>query len=428
MSSPTFFQMKSEFPKAIKSVTVIGMSDDGCASLTARAVHAVQTAQVLVGGERHLEFFPQFEGMKIPVKGKLTEIIRRIDELALENNVAVLASGDPLYYGIGGLLVEKLGLERVQIIPHPGSVQLAFSRIGIGWQDAQTISLHGRPRTGFITRIQNQHKIAVLTDPQNSPSAIAQYMLSYRENGWQVWVCENLGGIDERVRKFSLEELAQSEDISPLNILLLLRPKETVCPPVIGFLHEDLFEKRMPKKGLITKREVRLLSLGFLNLKKDTVIWDIGTASGSVAIEAARISVEGQVYAIEVDSECVVMARENCRQHRVDNVEVIEGRAPQALVDLPRPDAVFIGGSKGSMRDILDVCLEQLTDNGSLVVNAITMENVQEAYQYFQEKDMHPEITLLQISRGVPLAHYHRYEALNPIHIFAVRKGNVLQK
>jgi precorrin-6Y C5,15-methyltransferase (decarboxylating) len=161
-----------------------------------------------------------------------------------------------------------------------------------------------------------------------------------------------------------------------------------------------------------------------LNLKKDAIIWDIGTASGSVAIEAARISVEGQVYAVEVDSECVAMARENCRRHKVDNVQVIEGRAPGVLIGLPRPDAVFIGGSKGSMRDILDVCLEQLTDKGSLVVNAITMENVQEAYQYFQEKDLRPEIILLQVSRGVPLARYHRYEALNPVHIFAVTKGD----
>jgi len=159
-----------------------------------------------------------------------------------------------------------------------------------------------------------------------------------------------------------------------------------------------------------------------MNLKSDSKVWDIGTASGSIAIESAKLCPQGFVYGIEVNQECIAIAKDNCMRHKVDNVEIIEGRAPEALKNLPRPDAVFVGGSKGSMREILDVCLEQLIDGGALVVNAITMENVHEAYQYFKEKELKPEITQLNVSRGVPLAHYHRYEALNPIHIFAVRK------
>ena len=405
-----------------KAITVIGINDDGCVGLPARAVQAIAKAQVLVGGERHLEYFPQFKGVKISIKGKISEIIHQIQELANEHNIAVLSSGDPMYFGIGGRLVKGIGLENVEIISHPGAIPLAFARIGVNWEDACVISLHGRPRKGFIIKIQSQNKIAVFTDDENSPREIAAYMLEFGENGWRAWVCERLGGVEERIRSFSLEELSKTTDIAELNVLILLRENTQEVSPVISFLHEDEFEKRMPKKGLITKREVRLLSLGFMRLKRDAVVWDIGTASGSVAIEAAKICTQGQVYAIEVDHESVEICKQNVIAHKVDNIEVIEGRAPEVLKGLPAPDSVFVGGSKGSMRDILDLCFRQLNDQGTLVVNAITFENVQEVYEYCKENGLTPEIVLLNISRGVPLARYHRYEALNPIHIFSIKK------
>jgi precorrin-6Y C5,15-methyltransferase (decarboxylating) len=141
-----------------------------------------------------------------------------------------------------------------------------------------------------------------------------------------------------------------------------------------------------------------------------------------VSIEAALLAYEGRVYAIEVDPEGVEICRENVRAHAVDNVRVIAGRAPEALTDLEAPDAVFVGGSKGSMEEIIDVALERLRPGGRLVANAITLENAAEAYQALRRRDLVPEVTLLQISRAEPLARYMRYEALNPIQIFAVQK------
>jgi len=408
---------------ATKAVTIIGMSNDGCLSLTARALNSVQKAQVLVGGKRHLAYFPQFEGQRIPIKGKLLDLIEKIDELSHENNVVVLASGDPLFFGVGGLITKKIGSQRVEIIAHPGSIQLAFSRIGMKWDDAKIISLHGKKIEGFITKIQSADKIALLTDNINTPQKIAIHMLKYKEENWDAYVCENLGGVDEKVQQYTLSVLSQEDQLSDLNVLILNRSDiSRRTPSTIGFIHEDDFEKRMPKKGLITKREVRLLSLGYLNLNKNSIVWDIGAASGSVAIEAARIAENGFVYAVEINSGCIEICKDNLITHKIDNVQVIEGRAPEALEGLPKPDAVFVGGSKGSMRDILDYCLEKLTEGGKLVINAITMENIQEAYSYAKENKLDVEISQVNISRGVPLAHYHRYEALNPIHIFAITK------
>jgi precorrin-6Y C5,15-methyltransferase (decarboxylating) len=230
------------------------------------------------------------------------------------------------------------------------------------------------------------------------------------------------------VRRFTLPELAASDDIGELNVLLLVRGDDAPASPgwraptTIPFLHEDAFAKRMPKKGLITKREVRLLSLASLAIRPDSVVWDIGAGSGSVSIEAALLAPEGRVYAIEVDPEGVAICRENLLAHAVDNVEIIAGRAPEALRDLDTPDAVFVGGSKGSLQEIIEVALDRLAPGGRLVVNAITLENAGEAYQALRARGLVPEVTLLQISRGEPVARYLRYEALNPIQIFAVTK------
>ena len=408
-----------------KAVSVVGIGNDGCASLTSRALTAIECATWLVGGERQLAFFPQFRGERIVLKegAGITTAIDRIAMAASESNVCVLASGDPMFFGIGGLVVKKIGAEHVEIIPQPSSIQWAFARVGMKWDDAAVLSVHGRPADGFLTRLRSLAKLAVLTDETTSPPVLAERMRTHGEIGWRAFVCENLAGPDERVRAFTIEALAAATDIGPLNVLLLERVDPLWRPPTsIPFLHEDAFAKRVPKKGLITKREVRLLSLAAMAIRRDSVVWDIGAGSGSVSIEAAMLAPLGRVYAVEIDPEGVEICLDNVRTHAVDNVRVVAGRAPEALADLETPDAVFVGGSKGSMEEIIDVALERLKPGGRLVVNAITLENAGEAYQSFRKREIVPEVTLLQISRGEPLARYLRYEALNPIQIFAVTR------
>ncbi|HET6146548.1 MAG TPA: precorrin-6y C5,15-methyltransferase (decarboxylating) subunit CbiE [Polyangia bacterium] len=418
-----------------RAVTLVGIGDDGCKGLTSRALDAVASAAWLVGGERQLAFFPQFGGQRIVLKDGIGAAIDRVAAIAVESNVCVLASGDPMFFGVGALVVKRLGAEHVEVIPQPSSVQWAFARTGQKWDDAVLLSLHGRARRGFLTRLRRHAKVAVLTDEENSPPRLAAHLVAHGQTGWTAWVCENLAGPGERVRRFTVEELAAVEDVGSLNVLLLMRSDVSWrAPPAIPFLHEDTFARRMPRKGLITKREVRLLSLAGLGIRPDSVVWDIGAGSGSVSIEAALLAPEGRVYAIEVDPEGVAICGENLRAHAVDNVEVIAGRAPEALAGLDAPDAVFVGGSKGSLAEIIEVALARLNPGGRLVANAITLENAAEAYQAIRARGLLPEVTLLQISRGEPLGptvtmgpgagapRYLRYEALNPIQIFAVTK------
>lgn len=404
-------------------VTLVGIGDDGCASLSARAFNAITRAQVLVGGERHLGFFKQFAGERIVLKNGVGQSMERIARLADENNVCVLASGDPLFFGIGAMVIKRLGGEHVEVLPQPTSMQWAFAKASIKWDDATFVSVHGRSREGFLTRLKRVSKVGVFTDEENSPARLASLMLEHGQVDWKAWLCENLAGPDERVRVFSIAELANCDDIRPLNVLILQRTDPKWTPPAfIPFIHEDEFAKRIPKKGLITKREVRLLSLAAMRIRPDSVVWDIGAGSGSVSIEAAIMASEGRIYAVEVDPEGVEICIENLRHHGIDNVRVIAGRAPEALADLETPDAVFVGGSKGSMEEILDFALDRLRDRGYVVANAITLENANEIYATFRRRGIVPDVTLLQVSRAEPLARYLRYEALNPIQIFSAMK------
>ncbi|MCG8424123.1 MAG: precorrin-6y C5,15-methyltransferase (decarboxylating) subunit CbiE [Proteobacteria bacterium] len=403
------------------AITVVGIGADGCLSLTSRAMNAVSSAQVLVGGERQLAFFAEFAGQRIVLKDGVLAALREVEELAADNNVCILASGDPLFFGIGSLVMRQFGVQHVDIIPQPSSVQWAFARIGLKWDDAHFLSLHGRRRNEFITRVKAMNKVACLTDEEYSPGRIASLLVEAGDTEWRAWVCEDLGSVEERVRSFELAELAEQSEFRPLNILVLVRSNpDWRAPGMIPYLHEDAFAKRMPKKGLITKREVRMLSLAALRIRPDSVVWDIGAGSGSVSIEAALLAPRGRVYAVEVDAEGVAICRDNIRSHGVDNVTVVEGRAPAALADLESPDAVFVGGSKGSLDAIIETSLDRLAPAGTLVVNAITMENVADAYRGFRSRGFVPEVTLVNISRGVPLARYLRYEALNPVHIISV--------
>ncbi|HMG20646.1 MAG TPA: precorrin-6y C5,15-methyltransferase (decarboxylating) subunit CbiE, partial [Kofleriaceae bacterium] len=264
-----------------RAVSVVGIGDDGCAGLTSRAIGAVSRAQVLVGGRRQLAFFPEHTGERIALASGVAAVLDRVAELAEDRNVCILASGDPLLFGIGRLVIDRLGAAHVEVIPQPSSVQLAFARAGVAWDDAAVVSLHGRPLEGCVAKIARCGKVAVLTDDERTPPRIAARMLAYGETAWRAWVCEALGGPDERVRGFTLGDLAAATDIGPLNVLVLVRSDPRWRPPPrVPFSPEDAFARRMPKKGLITKREVRLISLAQLAIRDGDVVWDVGAGSG----------------------------------------------------------------------------------------------------------------------------------------------------
>ena len=172
----------------------------------------------------------------------------------------------------------------------------------------------------------------------------------------------------------------------------------------------------------ISKKEVRAIALMNMELSENSTVWDIGAGSGSLSVESALIAKNGNVFAVETDPLGVEICEENKKSFKVDNLTVIHALAPQGLADLPKPDSVFIGGTKGKMEDIISLCFDSLKMDGKLVLSAITLQSVALALETFEKLKLKPEVQLIQVSRGKPLAHYLRYEALNPIHLFTVKK------
>jgi precorrin-6B C5,15-methyltransferase / cobalt-precorrin-6B C5,C15-methyltransferase len=398
------------------NIKIIGIGDDGVAGLLPMYKEWIAQSELLVGGERQLAFFPQYQGEKRLLKSGLTELVAGLQ--TEKRPTVVLASGDPLFYGIGGYLAGKL---QAQVYPALSSIQLAFARMGESWHDAYIASVHGRSMKGLAQRIDGKAKIALLTDEENSPGAIAKYLLSFGMTEYRAFVAENLGGSEERTGWYELPELVDAA-FSPLNVIILRKQGES---PVwtLGIPDEE-FAQRKPDKGLITKREVRVLSMGCLGLRTDSTVWDIGTCTGSVAIEAARIARDGAVFAIEKNEGDLENALTNMRKFRTD-LTVIHGKAPQGLETFPDPDAVFIGGSGGELRELLHVCCTRLKAGGSIVLNAATIENLHDAVQAFKEEGFETSILLSQLSRSKPILGMNRFEGLNPVYIITARKSTV---
>ncbi|RJS59102.1 precorrin-6y C5,15-methyltransferase (decarboxylating) subunit CbiE [Bacillus sp. PK3_68] len=395
-------------------IKIIGIGDDGRTGLPALYEKWINEADLLAGGERQLAFFPDYARETFTIKGNLRELKERLKK-PQQGKVVVLASGDPLFYGVGGYLSKEA---EADIYPQPSSVQLAFARMGESWSDAAVISLHGRKITGLAQRIDGKEKIALLTDEVNSPQALARYLTSFGMNEYQAFVAENLGGEQERCRWLSLAEMEKSE-FSPLNVVILKQVEKPKQWP-LGIPDEE-FAQRKPDKGLLTKKEIRVLTIGQMNLHENSIVWDIGTCTGSVAIEAAKIASEGAVYAIEKNEEDLENARENFAKFRTD-ITAVHGKAPDGLESFPDPDSVFIGGTAGNINGIFDECCSRLKDDGTIVMNVVTLENLYEAQQALKERGFQVDITLAQIARSKPILHLTRMEGLNPIYIITAKR------
>ncbi|MBI4362674.1 MAG: precorrin-6y C5,15-methyltransferase (decarboxylating) subunit CbiE [Euryarchaeota archaeon] len=388
-------------------IHIIGIGDSGPSSLDGGARELVENAEVLVGGNRHLEMFPGSRAERIPITGKLDPVFEALRQNRGKKRIVVLASGDPLFHGIAHTLMKRLPREWFRIHPNVSSMQMAFARAREPWEDAVLVSIHGKPLENLAEHLEAK-KLGLFTDDKNTPDAIARWLLSRGENNWRGVVCENLGGADERVVESTLEELA-AQRFAPLNVLLLLRAEAGPAGPSRvewrGFgVPEDLFHQRKPKAGLITKTEVRVLCLSKLQLTQDSIVWDIGAGSGSVSIEAARLAPRGRVYAIEKNVEDLDIVRRNIARFALANVEAVHATAPEGLDKLEAPDAVFIGGTAGNMGDILRACAGRLRPGGRIVVTLATVENLAECLRALRELHLPAEVTQVSIARGKDVA------------------------
>lgn len=396
-------------------ITVIGLHTGNRAILSSALQQHIDAADLLVGGKRHLAQFPSFSGETLSITNNIEAVFERL-EVALQNGErsVVLASGDPLFFGMGGTLRRRFKPEQLEIYPAPSSFQLAFAAMGEWWQDATLLSAHGRPLERVIAQIRQSKKAAILTDNRHTPAVIARELI---ENGVdpisRCAVCENMGQKNETVKELMLQDCVEAH-FAPLNVMLVW-PLLTDAYPTIG-IPDHLYRT---EKQQITKREVRLLTLAELELSPDQIMWDIGAGSGAVSIEAGRMAPGAMIYAVEKRAIFCNHIRSNLANIPAPNVQLHEGMAPLTCRDWPDPDAIFVGGSGGYLNEIIGMAKARLKAGGRLVLNMATLENLLIARQHLPDAT----VNQIQIGKGQPIQEMLRFEALNPVFMVKWRKS-----
>jgi precorrin-6Y C5,15-methyltransferase (decarboxylating) len=394
-------------------ITVIGF--DGSA-LPSRAAEALAAATLVVGGKRHLDAVAVPENARRHVMGPLSEALAVLDDHTDEDGgpAVVLASGDPGFFGIVRALRER-GFY-TDVVPARSSVALAFASVGLPWDDAIVVSAHGRDIRRAANVCRSHHKVAVLTGPDAGPRELAQALRGVDRT---FVVAEYLGQVGERIHRTTPAEAEKNADWVFPNVVLVLDAGRSAGGPGPGWLAgspagphgwavgEESFVHR---DSMITKAEARALVLARLGPRRGDLVWDVGAGSGSVAVECARFG--AAAVAVDRDDEACERIGINAAGHGV-YVDVVHGIAPACLLDLPQPDAVFVGG--GGV-DVVKACAER--GPRAVVVTLAAVDRVAETWRALRQTGYHADGVLLQSSRLQPLpGEAHRLAATNPVFV-----------
>lgn len=418
---------------------VIGVHDDGAAGLTAPAREFLHAADLVIGAPHQLLAVASLlseQAERRDANGRVTIVAAWVEEaLSIGRRVVVLATGDPLYFGIAAGLIAALGHEQVQVVPTLSSVQLAAARLGLPWQDAKLISVHAADAGEWAFGARHDHGLAplaraigqhdllfCLTSPANDPARLARLLLAAGlGEAFRLDVATRLSAPDEALFT-DLTPAAVAERTFPSpNVLVLRRIAPRPPRPRFG-IEDGEYTQRQPEQGLLTKLEARAVALAKLRLDPAALVWDIGAGAGTVGLEAAMLCPDGHVYAIEKNPADSANARATARRFGILNYTLVTDRAPAQLETWPDPDAVFIGGSSGALAKLIEQCLARLKPGGRLVINIVTFENLASAMAAARTSGLRWEVLQLSAARSQPILQLHRLAAQNPVWIVVITK------
>jgi precorrin-6Y C5,15-methyltransferase (decarboxylating) len=352
-----------------KWLSIIGMGEDGLEGLSLRARMLLSQAEVIVGSKRLLAFTGDRTAEKHEWPQPFSAVIDRITPLRGRSTV-VLATGDPLNYGVARKLMEIVPFAEMEIVPHLSSFSLAAARMGWALGDCDTITLHGRPAANLEAFIQPDVRLLALTADASTVAEVAHRLVSRGYGPSEITVLENMGGPHENSIRFRAEDFSERSfaDLNTLAIWCKPKPGAALLPRIPG-LPDDAFIH----DGQLTKREVRAATLAALGPYPDALLWDVGAGCGSIAIEWMRAARGAQSVAFENDQQRRRMIDENADRLGTPRLKVIAGEAPQSLAGHEAPDAVFIGGGMG-IPGVFETSWAALKPHGRMVANVVTLE------------------------------------------------------
>ncbi|WP_136656466.1 precorrin-6y C5,15-methyltransferase (decarboxylating) subunit CbiE [Nitratireductor sp. XY-223] len=406
-------------------LTILGIGDDGVNSLTPPALALMKSARTLVAPQRVLDHLdlPRLGLDNCEIVPWTMGVGPTLDFLEERRGtpVTILATGDPMFFGIGATMRRRVGADEMLVIPSPSGFSLAAARMGWGLSDVACISLHGRAVAGLQPHILPGNRVLSLTSVGRTVHEAAELLVSRGYGGSVLTVLEHMGGETERTVVTTADEVgafdSETERFADFNVLAIecvASEGAAVLPPVPG-LPDDAFVH----DGQLTKREVRAVTLSALQPCPQAVLWDIGAGCGSVSIEWMRAAQGARAVAIEAESERRAMIAENATRLGTPRLKIVWGRAPAEIADLDAPDAVFIGGGLAD-KGVFEACWQALKPGGRLVANTVTLEN--EARLTALHAEFGGSLTRIAVSRAQEIGSYRGWKPFMPVTQWAVRK------
>ena len=390
-----------------KWLAIIGIGEDGLSGLSSIARSLIDTAEILVGGDRHLDMLPADVRSRLvwafPIESTIQQIIS-----CRGKSVCVLASGDPLWFGIGTTLLKKIPMEEVVIIPSPSTFSLICARLGWSLNEVETLSLCGRPASLLHTYIYPNAKLLILSSGEKTPEIVANILCDRNFSNSKITVLEHLGGEKERIISSIANQYQTFPEFANLNAIAvecIPNPDAKILSRIVG-LSDDVYHH----DGQLTKCEVRAITLSALAPNAGELLWDVGAGCGSIAIEWMRSHPRCQAIAIEKSRTHFIS--ENAIALGTPNLKIIEGKAPEILQGLPTPDAIFIGGG-ATVPYLFETCWENLRSHGRLVANIVTLEGEQKLFQWQQKYG--GTLTQISISRAEAIGAFLGWKPMRPV-------------
>ncbi|MFE3827432.1 precorrin-6y C5,15-methyltransferase (decarboxylating) subunit CbiE [Streptomyces sp. NPDC059092] len=399
-------------------MTVVGIGADGWAGLSGEAREALRRADVVIGGDRQLGLLPagECQGERVAWPSPLRPAVPGLLATHAGRRIAVLASGDPMFYGIGRALGEVVGAAALRVVPHPSSVSYACARLGWPVEDAEVVTLVGRPTDRLTAALHDGRRVLVLSAGAATPAEVAALLRARGYGPSRMHVLEQLGSDRER----QLTSTADGWDLpagDPLNVVAV-DCRRAPGAPRLGAV-PGLPDAAYEHDGQLTKRHVRAATLGALAPAPGELLWDVGGGSGSIAVEWLRTHPSCRAVSVERDPARAERIGRNARALGVPGLRVAVGAAPGALAGLPVPDAVFIGGGL-TAPGLLDACWDALPVGGRLVANTVTLESEALLAEWY--KRLGGELVRLAVAHAVPVGGFTGWRQAMPVTQWAVTK------
>ena len=409
-------ELGKKYKLSKREITLIGIGPGNAQMLTLEAQKAIERCDAVIGAASVIEALntrkPCFNEYS-PAK-----VRQVLDANPSIRNAAIVFRGDTGFFSGAAEMIKEFSSEDITVIPGISSLAALSAKLGVSWDNAVCMSLHGRDGN-FVDAVERNKKVFLLTGGDNTPSSVCGKLKEYGFGGLVCTVGERLSYPDEKITRGNAGSVAEGK-FDPLSVIMIENP-EAVNSVRIGIDDGEFLRGDVP----MTKSEVRSISMSKLELHDDSVVWDIGAGTGSVSVECALAAYKGQVYAIEKEPDAVELIKRNKLKFRADNIIIVQGSAPDVLKVLPAPTHVFIGGTGGNLRGILNVLIDKNPDV-RIVMNAVTLESQSEAFACAKEYEFADfDAVSVNISRTKKAGSYNLMAAQNPVTVFVMQKGRM---